>query len=231
MNRGAWVRARKNDAGVTVGEEGLYVGAHEASGIPLVLIEGRRAALLDTQLEVVEDGPEEESVAGICKAEGCERSALAKELCSVHYYQERRRLKELKDREAKEAAEADAEAERGPAPADPEPEPQPVRYVPMDPEPAEEPEPEPVAAAGPVWVAPTVEPEPETDDDPDPFAPFVDPTGTTAVGVLFEAAHVIRRGVGQLVTTGGSVDELHRLIEAVSELEETAKEMRQDKAA
>ena len=106
LEHGATVRIGENDAGVVAGAVGTYVGDHEASGYPLVLVEGRRVAFLPGQI-APEDVPETaEPPRRMCTVPGCAKAATAKGLCAYHYYRAR-----------KEAAAAE-KAESGPAVVD-----------------------------------------------------------------------------------------------------------------
>lgn len=64
---GARVRVGKNDADVPVGSEGTLVRVHEASGNPIVLLDGpsrRPVALLRSQFEVTAPPPRPDPLAG-----------------------------------------------------------------------------------------------------------------------------------------------------------------------
>lgn len=201
MEPGTAVRIRENDAGVAAGLAGVYVGDHEASGYPLVLVEGRRVAFLPGQIAPA-DAPEGpgEATEGVprrmCTVPGCPKAATAKGLCAYHYYRAR-----------KEAAAAEkAIAEAAAAVVQPEPEPAAVEAVP-----------EPVVRleAAPVALS--------ADDGAEGRA-------VTAAEMLAAAARMLRRGIGTLALEGASVDDLSRMLEAVGDLEEAAAAMRRPDA-
>lgn len=91
MTPGSVVVVGHNDAHVRPGSKGVVLGWVEETGNPLVLVEGRRVALLASQIRS-ETAPEPRPAVRKrraqrygCLVNGCDRPHSAKGYCGVHY--------------------------------------------------------------------------------------------------------------------------------------------------